>query len=113
MSKWDSELTEEKLKDQIKAAKEKWKEQKIKLEEVYYEDECLYCIISGNRGGKLLWFNKREFKCLKGVSDRDIAKVILLGDRAIQWKELDIIIGFDKLFEGIQLQEDWAKSISE
>ena len=113
MSMWDSELTEEKLKDQIKAAKKKWTEQRIKLEEVYYEDECLYCIISGNRGAKLLWFNKREFKCLEGISDKDITKVSLLGDRAIQWEELNISIGFDKLFEGIQLQEDWTKSISE
>lgn len=88
------------------------RKQRIKLEQVYYEDECLYFIISGNKGPKLLWFNKKDFKCLKGVSDENIAKVSLLGDRAIQWEELGIQIELDKLFDGIQLKEDWCESIN-
>jgi hypothetical protein len=105
------EFTEEQLREEIRVAKEKWKEQKIKLENVYYEDECLHFVISGNKGAKLLWFNKRDFKCLKGLSDENIKKVKPLGNRAIQWEELDIEIGLDKLFDGIQLKEEWVESL--
>lgn len=105
---WESELTEEKLQDQIKAAKEKWKEQRIKLEEVCYENDCLYFVISGGvYTAKLLWFNKRKFKCLENLSDEDIAKVKPLGDRAIQWEDQNIQLSLDRLFDGIQLKDEW------
>lgn len=113
MSKWDSELTEEKLQDQIKAAKDRFKEQKIKLKEVYYEDECLHFIISDEMKDieRLLSFHKTKFRCLIGISDEDISRVSFLGDRAIQWKDLNIQIGLDKLLDGIQLKEEWLESI--
>lgn len=111
-SKWDSELTEEKLQDQIEAAREIWRQQRIKLEEVYYENECLYFVISGGTyTAKLRWFNKREFKCLEFLSDEQIAKVKPLGDRAIQWEEQDIQICLDRLFDGIQLVDDWIVNL--
>lgn len=114
MSKWDNELTEEKLRDQIKTAKGKWKEQKIKLKEVYYEDECLCFVVLDEMKDieRLLSFHKTRFKCLIGVSDEDIAKVSLLGDRAIQWEDLDIQICLDKLLDGIQLKEEWLVDLS-
>lgn len=113
MSKWDSELAKLASKDQIEAAKEKWKMQKVKLIKVYYEDDCLHFIILNKilNIQQALCFSKRKFKCLNGFSDEDIAQVELLGDRAIRWEKLDIDLGLDKLLDGIQLKCEWLEDL--
>jgi len=53
-----------------------------------------------------------DFKCLVGKTEEEIAKVTLLGEEAIQWEELNIHIGLEKLLMSIQLLEEWENSIT-
>lgn len=112
MSKWSSELTEEKLKDQITSAKEKYKSFRVRVVEVSYdpENQQISLVVEDDRVANktyLYLYDKTEFKCLERVSDEDLKEVSLLGSRAIQWEKLDIQIGLDKLLEGIQIMHNW------
>lgn len=116
MSKWDSEITEEKLQDQIKAAKEAWKKLRFKVEKVYYSpiDKHFYFYISDSEGvGRHYSYSTSLFKCLENLSEKELAEVTLLGNRAIEWERLDIQICLDKLLDGIQMIDDWMKNLSE
>lgn len=119
MSKYT--FNEEKLYWEIKAAKEKYKEihwkvssvscrknvreldltfelkEEYRLEDCHYYDSYVLDI-----------YNLKIFKDKTG---EEIEKVSLLGDRAIQWEELDIQIGLEDLLMSIQLKEDWLNSL--
>jgi len=119
MSNWD--FNEEKRRWEIKAAKEKWKEihwkvssvscrkdvreidltfelkEEYRLEDCHYYDSYVLDI-----------YNLKIFKDKTG---EEIEKVSLLGERAIQWKELDIHIGLEDLLLSIQLRENWLNSL--
>ena len=46
------------------------------------------------------------------LGDDEIEKVSLLGERAIQWEDLDIQIGLDDLLMSVQLRENWLNSLT-
>lgn len=114
MSKWDNELTEEKLKNQIKAAKDKWKELKWKIIKVEYEcfNETFYLYFINDKGQEDLYcFEKNQVKVLQNFADNELLKVSVLGERAIQFKELDIQIGVEELLYGLQTVNSWLNSL--
>jgi len=114
-------LNNQELQDQIKVAKEKHKEIYWKIFEVEYwkstkslnllfELEKEYRV-SGQKHFTGFTVEISEFKCLKGKTEEQIEKVSLLGDRAIQWEELDIQIDLEDLLTSIQLRENWLNSL--
>lgn len=52
-----------------------------------------------------------DFKIFKDKTEEEIGKVSLLGERAIQWKDLDIQIGLEGLLLSIQLRENWLNNL--
>jgi hypothetical protein len=114
-------FNEEKLYWEIKAAKEKWKEiywkvssvscrkdvreidLTFELKEEYRLEDC-HCYDS-------YVLDIYNLKIFKGKTGEEIEKVSLLGERAIQWEELDIQINLDDLLMSIQLRENWLNSL--
>lgn len=114
-SKWDSQLTKENLQNQIKPAKEKWKELYWKVVEVSYYGkggDIVVWLSDGNGRKRVERIFKDTTKCLKCLTEEEVAKVTLLGDRAIQWEELDIQLGLEKLLMFVQLREEWEDSLA-
>ena len=122
MSKRNNELTEEKLQSQIQADKQVYQDIHWKLMEVEYrryrecinfifelKKECPKYHVPGQKPYTEFSIDVSKFKCLKGKTDDEIEKVSLLGERAIQWEDLDIQIGLDDLLMSVQLRENWIE----
>jgi hypothetical protein len=113
-NKWDSEFTEEKLQDQIKAAKSKWKELRFKVAKVEYQpfNGYFYLYFTDGEGQEDIYtFEKNQIKVLENVEDSELVKIAVLGDRAIQLEELNIQIGVEELLYGLQTINNWLKGI--
>jgi len=110
-------FNEKKLYWEIKATKEKYKEIYWVLHKVEYNPATTQLEITlvnqNNSKGEveIYYLDVASIKCLRGKTEEEIVKVSLLGERDIQWKELDIKLGLEKLLMSVQLLEEWVKSL--
>lgn len=121
MIRWDNKLTEGRLQDQIKAAKEAYQNIHWKIFHVEYWESTKSLLllfelkkkyrVSGQKHRTSFAVEIQEFKCLSELDEKEIEKVSLLGERAIQWEDLDIQIGLDDLLMSVQLRENWLNSL--
>lgn len=121
MSKWKNELIEEKLQDQIQAARQVYQNVHWRVFQVEYWESTKSLLllfelkeeyrISGQKHRTSFAVEIQEFKCLSELDEKEIEKVSLLGERAIQWEDLDIQIGLDDLLMSVQLRENWSNSL--
>jgi len=113
-SKWDLELTEEKLQDQIRAAKEKSKQLRFKVTKIEYQpfNKYFYLYFIDDGGQEDIYaFEKSQVKVLESIDDEQLLKINVLGDAAIQLEELDIHIGVEELLYGLQTINSWLKGL--
>jgi|SRR4028119_2455680 hypothetical protein len=104
----------EDLQNQVKAAKEKYKELKVKVTKVDYDpfNETFYIYFVYESGQEDIYcFEKSQIKCLENLADNELLKVSALGERAIQFEELDIQIGVEELLYGLQIINSWLHSL--
>jgi hypothetical protein len=100
--------------NQIKVAKEKWKELKFKVTKVEYLpfNERFYLYYADGEGQEDIYcFEKNQIKVLENITDTELLKITTLGDRAIQLEELDIQISVEELLYGLQTINSWVKGL--
>jgi len=109
MSEWNFELTE----DQIEIAKNKYKEIYWEVVSVGHYDYRFEILLRSKKDGKQECKHTPVgyFKCLQGKSDWEIKNVSVLGERAIQWENLDIQIDLELLLQATQLEHEWLEDL--
>ena len=122
-NKWDSEFTVDKLRDQIVAAKNEyqklhWKVLSVECRESVREVDLTFELkkeykLEDCHEYTYYTLDIYNFKIFKNKTDEEIEKVSLLGERAIQWKDLDIEIGLNDLLMSIQLRENWLNNLNQ
>lgn len=103
MSNWNSELT-----------KENYKQLKLKITRVEYEpfNESFYLyFIDEKEQEDIYCLEKNSIKVLKNLTDKELLKVNILGERAIQFEEVDIQIELDGLLNGLQMINSWLDAL--
>ena len=101
----------------MKSAKEKYKEIYWAIYKAEYNPtnaqlEITLINQNSDKGEvEIYYLDVANIKGLKSKTEEEIAKVSLLGERDIQWKELDIKLGLEKLLMSVQLLEEWVKSL--
>jgi hypothetical protein len=100
-------------KEQIKIAKDKYKEIYWEVVNVQHHDYRLEILLRSKKDGKqeCKHIPIGYFKCLQGKSDWDLKGVNVLGERAIQWENLDIQIDLELLLQAIQLEHEWLEDL--